>query len=92
MKAVNTHFMRKNGRQQHRMALVINEGRKWTHVIFMEYPVQVEKVLNNEAQRFDYLPKLDRKLFRKMQSMAKIWYGRKSNAPKNIQSALWGNS
>mgnify|MGYP003131117783 CR=1 FL=1 len=43
--------MRKNGRQQHRMALVVNEGRKWTHVIFMEYPVQVEKVINNEAQR-----------------------------------------
>jgi hypothetical protein len=47
--------MRKNGRQQHRMALVVNEGRKWTHVIFMEYPVQVEKVINNEAQRFDYV-------------------------------------
>ena len=73
------------------MALVINEGRKWTHVIFMEYPVQVEKVLNNEAQRFDYVPKLDRKLFMHMKSIAKIWYGRKSNAPKNIQSALWGN-
>ena len=89
MKAVNTHFMRKNGRQQHRMALIINEGRKWTHVVFVEYPVQVEKVLNTEAKSFIHLPKQDRKLFRQMQLMAKTWYGRKSNAPKNIQSALW---
>ena len=92
MKAVNTHFMRKNGRQQHRMALVINEGRKWTQVVFMEYPVQVEKVSNKEAKNFDHVPKLDKKLYRQMKLMAKIWYGRKSNAPKNIQTSLWRNA
>jgi len=92
LKAVNTHFMRKNGRQQHRMALVINEGRKWTQVVFMEYPVQVEKVSNKEAKNFDHVPKLDNKLYRQMKLMAKIWYGRKSNAPKNIQTSLWRNA
>lgn len=90
MEAVNTHFMRKNGRQQHRMALVINRGRKWTHVVFVEYPVQVEKISNKEAESFIHLPKYDKKLFRQMKTMAKTWYGRKSNAPKNIQLSLWG--
>jgi len=89
MKAVNTNFMRKNGRQQHRIALIINQGRKWTHVVFMEYPVQVEKVLNKEAEGFELLPKADKKLFRHLRSMAKNWYGRKSNAPKNIQSIFF---
>jgi len=89
MEAVKTHFMRKNGRQQHRIALVINRGRKWTHVVFVEYPVQVEKIINNEAESFIPLPKDNKKLFRQMQRMAKTWYGRKSNAPKNIQLSLW---
>ena len=35
MQAVNTHFMRKNGRQQHRMGMVYKQGRKWTHIVFV---------------------------------------------------------
>ena len=91
MKAVNTHFMRKNGRQQHRMAMVYKQGRKWTHVVFVEYPVQIEKVLNKDAECFHVYPNsVTRNLHSKLKHMAKLWYGRKSNAPKNVQLALWG--
>tara|TARA_R100000541_G_scaffold2188_1_gene8444 strand:- start:487 stop:759 length:273 start_codon:yes stop_codon:yes gene_type:complete len=89
MKSVKTHFMRKNGMYQHRLALITKQGNKWTHLIFIDYPIHVERVPNKVAEDFvEY--KDTRGTVRQLQHMAKIWFGRKSNAPKNVQSALWG--
>ncbi len=92
MIAVNTHFMRKNGRQQHRMAMVYKQGRKWSHVVFVEYPVHVEKVLNKDAEQFVAYPSsVTKNLHKKLKHMCWLWYGRKHNAPKNLQQFIWGN-
>lgn len=91
MQAVNTHFMRKNGRQQHRMGMVYKQGRKWTHIVFVEYPVQVERVLNKEADSFvSYPSSVTKNLHKKLKHMSWLWYGRKNNAPKNLQQFIWG--
>ena len=101
MKVVNTHFMRRR-RCQHRLALVVNRGRKWTTCIFMEYPPHVEKVANSEADKFTELkqhqqtkrvPTQDRqvkKVIKKLQEMAKKSYKKKSAMPKNLKAVLWG--
>ena len=100
MRVVNTHFMRKH-RYQHRCALVVNRGRKWTTCIFMEYPPHIEKVVNSEADKFTELkqhqqmkrlPTQDRqvkKVIKRLQEMALLSYKKKSAMPKNLKAVLW---
>ena len=100
MRVVNTYFMRKH-RHQHQLALVVNRGRKYTTCIFMEYPLHIEKVVNSEADQFTELkqhqqmkrlPTQDiqiRKVIKRLQEMALLFYKKKSAMPKNLKAVLF---
>jgi hypothetical protein len=76
--------------QGHRVALIVKEGRKWTHLVYYEYPIRVKKVLNKEDRYWKHLTKYDTPrgmnyAVKTVHKMAKAYYGKEKNIPKSVK-------
>ena len=71
-----------------RVALVTNIGRKWTHLIYYEYPIRVKRVLNTEPLKhltqYD-TPRGMRYAVKTVKRMAKEYYIKENNIPKSVR-------
>jgi len=90
MTTFNKIVIRHNTECGCRTALVFNEGRVWTHLVYIEYPMRVSKVLNKEAINFvdiqnTYPKSTVKKAIRTIKRMALIYYGNKKNIPKCLK-------
>ena len=52
-------IVRHHTNQGHRVAMIINKGSKWTHLIYYDYPIRVRIVLNNESRYMKHLTKYE---------------------------------
>lgn len=76
--------------QGHRVALIFKQGRKWTHLVYYDYPIRVRKVLNNEERYWKHLTKYDtpkgmKYAIKKVREMAREYYGLERNIPKSLK-------
>jgi len=88
MQIVKTFLHRKES-CEHRHALVIERGRKWTQCIFVQYPIRIEKIENKLADEFipiNYSIRAAKKILR---DMAIVFYGSRANTPKSIKRVLF---
>lgn len=84
-------IVRHHTNQGHRVAMIINKGSKWTHLIYYDYPIRVRKVLNKESRYMKHLTKYDCDrgmdfAIKTMRKMALMSYGHKErNIPLNVR-------
>jgi len=82
-RVINHH--RKDG---WRTALVIKEGRKWTHLVYYEHPIRINKVLNTEPLKhlkgYDQ-PRMMKYAVKTVHRMARSYYRTEKNIPKSIK-------
>ena len=88
MRVVRTFFVRKD-RCEHRHALVVERGRKWSKVVFVDQPIRVEKVDNKIADDFSDVDYPLRKAKKVLRDMCLGFYGSKGNAPKSVKTYLF---
>ena len=87
-------IVRYHTEQGHRVAMIINRGHKWTHLIYLEYPIRIRKVLNKEERNMKHLTKYDCDsgmsiAIKTVKRMALLSYGNKErNIPRNVKKVL----
>jgi len=87
-------IVRHHTEQGHRVAMIINRGHKWTHLIYLEYPIRIRKVLNKEERNMKHLTKYDCDsgmsiAIKTVKRMALLSYGNKErNIPRNVKKVL----
>jgi hypothetical protein len=88
MKVVRTFFVRKDS-CEHRHALLVERGRKWSKVVFVQHPIRVEKVDNKIADDFVEIDYSVRKAKSILKKMCLGFYGTKANTPKSVKSYIF---
>jgi len=91
MKLCKTYFDRQ-GRCDHRLALVGKRGHKWTEVVVFELPLKVIKVANRVADGFDVMPEsMVKRAQKSARELAQWTYGgsKRADVPAVIRPFLF---
>jgi hypothetical protein len=71
-----------------RYALTVKVSRKWMHLILLDHPIRVIKVLTTEQEFMEDTTHKVSKVKRVIKNMARSYYGTLHKAPKNVREAL----
>jgi len=71
-----------------RTGLLVKTGIKWTHLMMMDLPIKIIRVLNTESKYITELDYREGRAKRIFKSAVKKTYGTLRNAPKNVREAL----
>jgi hypothetical protein len=71
-----------------RHGLLVTTGRKWTHIILVDHPIRIVRVLNKEQDNMEVMNYKVSKATRVIKRMAQSYYGTMRKAPKNVRKVL----
>jgi len=71
-----------------RHGLLVATGRKWTHIILVEHPIRMTRILNTDLSSVTEMKYKVGRAKRIIKDMVKSYYGTNRNAPKKVREAL----
>ena len=86
MKVVKYQSKKTNHTVRH--ALTVKVGRKWMHLILVDHPIRVIRVLNTEQKFMEDTVYKVSKVKRIIKDMTRSYYGTLRNAPKKVREVL----